>query len=131
MLCVRLDIPMAQGMIVQGTIVEGMIVRDGMFRDCSHNLNGSQLWVRNLTKNFNKQWVCVVCLCIVAAGAIRAPIMTECMSKTSWAQVLAASPAPWGEVSTSKLVISTPKSALTTVRDPCAVTSYWNQVQLI
>ncbi|WIA13984.1 hypothetical protein OEZ85_002547 [Tetradesmus obliquus] len=55
---------------------------------------------------------------ITVTGAIKAPVMTEGMTAKQWAAVLAASPAPWGEVVTSKLVISTPRSSLATVTDP-------------
>jgi hypothetical protein len=40
------------------------------------------------------------------------------MTAKQWAAVLASSPAPWGEVVTSKLVISTPRTSLATVKDP-------------
>lgn len=65
---------------------------------------------------------------ITVTGAIKAPVMTEGMTAKQWAAVLAASPAPWGEVVTSKLVISTPRSSLATVTDPVKLTKYWNAV---
>ena len=55
--------------------------------------------------------------------------MTEGMTAAEWAAVLASSPAPWGEMSTSKLVVTSPNYALArTAADPGLVMDYWNKV---
>jgi hypothetical protein len=48
---------------------------------------------------------------MVGVGAIKAPIMAEGMTPQQWATELAASPSPWGDVVTSQLIISTPRTS--------------------
>jgi hypothetical protein len=45
-----------------------------------------------------------------------------------WASILSNSPAPWGEIATSKLVIASPRYSLQRVAKPSETASYWDKV---
>jgi hypothetical protein len=45
-----------------------------------------------------------------------------------WKSILSSSPAPWGEMASSKFIIMTPKTSLAKVANPSVVMTYWDKV---
>jgi hypothetical protein len=66
---------------------------------------------------------------ILPGGAIKAPVYRHGVTKPSdWKVILSSSLAPWGEMGSSKFIISTPKTSLAKVVDPAALMNYWDKV---
>ena len=66
---------------------------------------------------------------IAAGGAIRATtFLDETSDPADWATQLTYV-APWGEIGSRFVAISSPLSALKLVKDPTAVAAYWTKVR--
>jgi hypothetical protein len=63
------------------------------------------------------------------AGAIRAPrYIYGSTTNTEWVNTVRNAPAPWGELETKKIIISTQRSALRALDSPQTPAAYWDKV---
>jgi hypothetical protein len=66
---------------------------------------------------------------LATAGAIRAArFIRGSTTNAEWVSSVRNAPAPWGEVGSSKLIISTQRSALRALDDPQKTMVYWDKV---
>jgi hypothetical protein len=65
------------------------------------------------------------------AGAIRAPrYIHGSTTSAEWVNTVRNAPAPWGEIETKKIIISTQRSALRALDNPQVPATYWDKVGL-
>ncbi len=94
---------------------------------CSAFAAGNMLLARTDAAGCTATYAC--CAVHLPAGAIRAPMYIHGVSSAAeWRFTAREQPAPWGEVGSSKLVISTTREALQGVDDPVALMDYWDKV---
>jgi len=66
---------------------------------------------------------------VVVEHAVPAPLFVRGKtSKAEWEAMLAEPGAPWAEIQSNLVILTVPRSAAETVKDPDALTTYWDEV---
>lgn len=86
-------------------------------------------WARPCHVHRQRDWSTTDGWMRAPAGAIRAPTYIHGVtSLAEWTSTIRNYPAPWGEVISRKLIISTQRSALQVLDTPNTTADYWDRV---